>query len=239
MRHERHCSKGRVESPKTARGYSAATHLSNVSGGAPDRVWHTPLGFIGSSTAGVNGAGDQFPIRGAQLDGFDQVPPVITTGTATFKARINHDGTITYKLSYSKLAGTGKVLFADVHFGQQQNTGGILFFLCANVATAPSQGVPPQPGPSPGTTVPGTVNVSAGTQACPPGKGTLTGTIRPADIVGAPVQGIHPGGRAAAVDVLGSGQSYAQIRTKLFTPGEVRWRTKERTKTNQFPWFQC
>src|SRR6267378_4059060 len=90
-------------------------------------------------------------------------PPVITTGTATFKARINHDGTITYKLSYSKLAGTGEVLFADVHFGQQQNTGGILFFLCANVATAPSQGVPPQPqpGPSPGTTVPGTVNVSA------------------------------------------------------------------------------
>ena len=166
-------------------------------------------------------------------------PPVITTGTATFKARINHDGTITYKLSYSKLAGTGEVLFADVHFGQQQNTGGILFFLCANVATAPSQGVPPQPGPSPGTTVPGTVNVSAGTQACPPGKGTLTGTIRPADIVGAPVQGIHPGDLAAAVDVLGSGQSYAQIRTKLFTPGEVRWRTKERTKTNQFPWFQC
>ncbi len=239
MRHQRHCTKGRVESPKTARGYSAATHLSNVSGGAPDRVWHTPLGFIGSSTAGVNGAGDQFPICGAQLDGFDQVAPVITTGAATFKARINHDGTITYKLSYSKLAGTGKVLFADVHFGQQQNTGGILFFLCANVATAPSQGVPPQPGPSPGTTVPGTVNVSAGTQACPPGKGTLTGTIRPADIVGAPVQGIHPGDLAAAVDVLGSGQSYAQIRTKLFTPGEVRWRTKERTKTNQFPWFQC
>jgi len=114
-----------------------------------------------------------------------------------------------------------------------------LLLVCQYVATAPSQGIPPQPGPSPGTTVPGTVNVSAGTQACPPGKGTLTGTIRPADIVGAPVQGIHPGDLAAAVDVLGSGQSYAQIRTKLFTPGEVRWRTKERTKTNQFPWFQC
>src|ERR1700730_15766617 len=109
---------------------------------------------------------------------------------ATFKVRINHNGTITYKLSYAKLAGTGEVLFADVHFGQQQNTGGILFLLCANVATAPSPGVPPQPGPSPGTTVPGTVNVPAGTQACPPGKGTLTGTIRAADIVGAPVQGI-------------------------------------------------
>jgi CHRD domain len=90
------------------------------------------------------------------------------------------------------------------------------------VATAPSQGVPPQPGPSPGTTVPGTVNVPAGTQACPPGKGTLTGTIRAADILGAPVQGIQSGDLAAAAEVLGSGQSYAQIHTKLFTPGEVR-----------------
>jgi hypothetical protein len=71
-------------------------------------------------------------------------------------------------------------------------------------------------------TVPGTVNVPAGTQACPPGKGTLTGTIRAADIVGAPVQGIQSGDLAAAAEVLGSGQSYAQIHTKLFTPGEVR-----------------
>jgi hypothetical protein len=189
-------------------------------------LWIAPvavLGFFGFSPTGDTRAGDERPIIcGAALDGFGQVPPVITTGMATFKVRINHNGTITYKLSYAKLAGTGEVLFADVHFGQQQNTGGILFLLCANVATAPSQGVPPLPGPPPGTTVPGTVNVPTGTQACPAGKGTLTGTIRATDIVGAPVQGIQPGDLAAAVEVLGSGQSYAQIHTKLFTPGEVR-----------------
>jgi len=239
MRHQRHCTKGRVESPKTARGYSAATHLSNVSGGAPDRVWHTPLGFIGSSTAGVNGAGDQFPICGAQLDGFDQVPPSSLRGRQPSKR-----GSITMEPSLTNWA---------IRSWRAQGRSCLPMFTSANSkipGASSSSCVPmwlrrqakgshPQPGPSPGTTVPGTVNVSAGTQACPPGKGTLTGTIRPADIVGAPVQGIHPGDLAAAVDVLGSGQSYAQIRTKLFTPGEVRWRTKERTKTNQFPWFQC
>ena len=61
MRHERHCAKGRVESPKTARGYSAAARLSNVSGGAPERVFWIVMrapfctsGIICSSRAQVD-----------------------------------------------------------------------------------------------------------------------------------------------------------------------------------------
>jgi len=184
-------------------------------------LWIAPVavvGFIGFSMAGDTRAGDERPtICGAALDGFGQVPPNITEGTATLKLRINHDGTITYKLSYSNLTGAGAVLFTDVHFGQEQNTGGILFFMCSNVPTAPSQGVPPT---APG--VPGMVNVPMDTQTCPAGNGTLTGTIKPADIVGAPVQGIAAGDLAEVVEALGSGLTYGQIHTALFTAGEVR-----------------
>jgi len=141
------------------------------------KLWNAPIVAIPWILALSGPVASDDSLLQAMCAGFGQVPPVSTAGTATFKARINGDGTITYKLKYSQLAGTGEVLFADVHFGQQQNTGGILFFLCANVATAPSQGVPPLPGPSPGTTVPGTVTVPPLTQKCPVGKGTPTGTI--------------------------------------------------------------
>ena len=90
-------------------------------------LWIAPVavvGFIGFSMAGDTRAGDERPtICGAALDGFGQVPTNITEGTATLKLRIHHDGTITYKLSYSKLTGAGLVRFTDVHFGQEQNTG--------------------------------------------------------------------------------------------------------------------
>ena len=47
-----------------------------------------------------------------------------------FQARINPDKTISYTLQYSQLAETGAVIFADIHFGQKCNVGGIIVFLC-------------------------------------------------------------------------------------------------------------
>ena len=211
-------------------------------------LWIAPvavLGFIGSSTAGDKN--DQFPICRAQLDGLGQVPPVNTDGTATFKVKINHDGSISYQLRYSDLSGDdptmpsnpGKVIFADVHFGPPQNTGGILFFMCANQATAPSQGVPPQtPTDSLGGPIKGAVGANAtipipttkngqGTP-CPdtsttsPLKGTITAASAATDIVGAPVQGIAKGDLAAVVEAFKSGFTYAQVHTMNFPGGEVR-----------------
>src|SRR5262245_61425520 len=58
------------------------------------------IGLIGSSAA----AKDEPPhTLKAILDGFHQVPPVITEGTASFSGRINDDGTITYTLKYKNL----------------------------------------------------------------------------------------------------------------------------------------
>jgi hypothetical protein len=143
----------------------------------------------------------------AKLDGFGQVPPVITTGMGKFQARINPDKTISYTLQYSQLMGTGAVNFADIHFGQEQVNGGIIVLLCANV--------PPEGG----------VNVPPGTQMCPSGKGsgaTLTGKVMAGSIVGPAQQGINPGDWQAALAAIRSGLVYAQVHTVAFTNGEIR-----------------
>jgi len=143
----------------------------------------------------------------AQLNGFGQVPPVITRGMGKFQASINPDGTVTYTLRYSRLTGTGAVNFADIHFGQEQVIGGIIVFLCSNVMIG------------------GGVNVPPGTQTCPSGKGsgaTLKGTIMADSIVGPAQQGINPGDLQAALAAIRSGLVYGQVHTVAFTNGEIR-----------------
>jgi hypothetical protein len=179
----------------------------------------------------------------ALLDGFHQVPPVHTDGKATFTGQINEDGTITFTLTYSGLTEPVHVQFADVHFGQEQNTGGILFFLCSNQATAPTQANPVSV-PVTGTDTHGVtrdgVVVFNGPVAVPgfgtadglptcPDSGTVTGTIGPDAVVdvGAPFlprggQGILPGELDKALEAIRSGQTYVQIHTDAFPAGELR-----------------
>src|SRR5512142_2970648 len=91
--------------------------------------------------------------RHADLNGFHQVPAVITTGRGNISLSTDDEaGTITYTLQYSQLAKTGEVRFADIHFGQSQANGGIIVFLCSNVTTAGGDQIP----------------VPAGTPAAPP-----------------------------------------------------------------------
>jgi len=212
-------------------------------------VWF--LGFTGQKGTYAEDGG---PARlRALLDGFHQVPPVHTEGKATFTGRINEDGTITFTLTYLGLTdnpppercqppcnpnSTLKVQFADIHFGQEQNTGGILFFLCSNQATAPTQAHPvfatATGTDTHGVTRTGTqtlfngpVDVPLGTQPCPD-EGTVTGTIGSGAIVdvGAPgernAQGILEGELAKVVEAIRSGQTYAQIHTNAFPLGELR-----------------
>ncbi len=66
---------------------------------------------------------------------------------------------IRFELSYAHL--TGAVQQAHIHLGQRAVNGGISVFLCSNLGNGP-----------------------AGTQACPPAPAKISGTIRPADVVG-------------------------------------------------------
>ncbi len=94
---------------------------------------------------------------GALFNGYEEVPPVFTSGSGLVQLQISGDRTsIQYSLSYSGLSSA--VTQAHIHFGERPVNGGIIVFLCDNTGKAPA-GVPP----------------------CP-SSGTVTGTLTAADV---------------------------------------------------------
>jgi hypothetical protein len=134
-----------------------------------------------------------------QLSGFEEDPLVLsTTGKGLFLARIDdRKQEITYRLSYSGLAGS--VLQAHIHLGGMHQSGGISVFLCSNLGNGP-----------------------AGTQACPPAPATITGTIRPADVVGPVPQGIAAQEFAELVAAIRGGVTYVNVHSSTYQGGEIR-----------------
>lgn len=141
-------------------------------------------------------------VQFVQLSGFNETPLAVSSpSSATFRIAINERAQeITYRLSYSEF-GT-PVTQAHVHFGSPSQTGGISFFLCTNAGNAP-----------PGVVV----------QACPAaGPATITGTIKPADVIGPAGQGIAAGEFAEIVKAIKAGFAYVNVHTTQFGLGEVR-----------------
>ena len=121
-----------------------------------------------------------------------------TTGRGQFRARINQAGQqISYKLSYTALEGA--VLQAHIHFGAPAQSGGISVFLCSNLGNGP-----------------------AGTQVCPAAPATVSGVIRPADVIGPAVQGITAGQFAELLAAIRAGATYVNVHSELYTGGEIR-----------------
>jgi hypothetical protein len=86
------------------------------------------------------------------------------------------------------------VLFAHLHFAQKAVNGGIFTFLCSGM----------------------------GKPDCPP-FGTVTGTIKAADIVSpVPDQNLAKGDFAGAVRIIRSGNAYVNVHTEQFPAGEIR-----------------
>jgi hypothetical protein len=134
----------------------------------------------------------------ARLSGFEEVPVVSTGASGEFQARLRVEGEeISYELSYAGLEGT--VQQAHIHLGQRDVNGGISVFLCTNLGNGP-----------------------AGTQACPASPATITGTIRPADVVGPAAQGIAPGEFGELARAILAGVTYANVHSSKFPNGEIR-----------------
>jgi hypothetical protein len=150
----------------------------------------------------VAGSGDSIRER---LTGYEEDPMVVsTTGNGTFRAHISdRQQTIDYRLSYGELEG-GAVQQAHIHFGGPHQSGGIIVFLCTNLGNGP-----------------------AGTQMCPAAPGTVTGTIRPADVVGPAGQGIAAGEFDELVDAVRHGVTYVNAHTETYTAGEIRAQLEE------------
>jgi hypothetical protein len=140
------------------------------------------------------------------LEGFQEVPAVSTAGVGEFRAKINRDGSIAYELWYFGIEGD--VQQAHIHFAQRGVNGRIVVFLCTNLGNGP-----------------------AGTQACPPSPGVVTGTIMAADVIspGPPPasQGIDAGEFDAFVETLLEGVAYVNVHSTDFPAGEVRGQIRQ------------
>jgi hypothetical protein len=136
----------------------------------------------------------------ASLDSYHETSlSLSTSGTGSFRARLNHEGDqLTYELQYSGLEG-GNVLFAHVHLGQIGTTGGVMFFLCGG----------------------------GGRPACPNPPATVTGTVTASDVIGPSGQGVAPGEFEEAIDAMRDGAAYANVHTTVYPSGEIRGQINE------------
>jgi hypothetical protein len=134
-----------------------------------------------------------------RLSGYQEDPLVISTrGKGQFEAWVNPDkAEVRYRLRYAKLQG--QITQAHIHLGGEAQSGGIITFLCTNLGNGP-----------------------AGTQTCPASPATITGTIRPADILTVPGQGISAGEFREFIAALRAGVTYVNVHTNQFPDGEIR-----------------
>jgi hypothetical protein len=134
-----------------------------------------------------------------QLSGYEETPVALSTtgsGQAWVQIDERHDE-ILYRFSYTALEGD--VTQAHIHFGAPVQSGGISVFLCSNLGNGPE-----------------------GTQPCPAGTATVTGTITPADVGGPAAQGIAAGEFGELVAAIRAGMTYLNVHSTLYPTGEIR-----------------
>jgi hypothetical protein len=136
-------------------------------------------------------------VRTREMNGFQEVPSIMTAGVGEFVAKID-DAVIEYTLSYAGLEG-GATLFAHIHFGQAGVNGGVSAFLCGGGDKPP----------------------------CPAVAGTVSGVIDPTDVIGPTTQGIEPGSFAELVRALRTGMAYANVHTTRWPGGEIRGQIRD------------
>ncbi len=130
---------------------------------------------------------------GVRADDVNEVPAINSNATATFRAVIHSDGSITFKETFSGL--TSNAIFSHIHFGEVHVGGGVMIFLCGG----------------------------GGQPACPVAtSGTIEGTITPANVTGPTSQGVTPGDLASALRAVRQGAGYVNLHSVNFPAGEVR-----------------
>jgi hypothetical protein len=155
------------------------------------------LVVIGVGSAAAHGKPKREVIR-AWLTSVQEVPAVTTPASGSFRAVVDEEaGTIEYWLRYSDLQGA--ITQSHIHIGQAGVNGGISVFLCSNLGNGP-----------------------AGTQACPPAPGEISGTIAMSDVIGPAGQGVTAGDFADLLRALRDGVAYVNVHTDQFPGGEAR-----------------
>jgi hypothetical protein len=138
----------------------------------------------------------------ATLSGYEETPTLSTAGSGTFKAELVSDAmgmAIDYELTFADLEG-GAAAASHIHLGQRATAGGVSAFLCGG----------------------------GGKPACPPTGGTVTGTIRKADVIGPTGQGIAPGEFDELVRAMRAGFTYVNVHNAGRPTGEIRGQVRAR-----------
>jgi hypothetical protein len=136
------------------------------------------------------------------LSGYNEVPAVSSNGTGTLRVVVNDtEDEIAWELSYAGTAGV--VTQAHIHFAADGNNGGVSAFLCSNLGNFP-------------------------VQACPLSPGSVSGTIRAADIIGPSNQGIAAGELNELIQAIKERVAYVNVHTDAFPGGELRAQIKQK-----------
>lgn len=140
----------------------------------------------------------------ARLSGFNEVPlTILSPGSGSFQLNIDRAASmISYTLTYADIPTA--VTQAHIHFGKKHTAGGIIAFLCSNLANPP-----------------------AGTPPCPQQGGTVSGTIAAGQVVGQEAQNIPAGDFNALVSAIVSGTGYVNVHTTRFPAGEIRGQLRD------------
>jgi hypothetical protein len=134
----------------------------------------------------------------ADLEGFEEVPAISSTGTGDLRLKIaSDDSSFDFELGYEGLEGT-TTSAAHIHLGQKGVIGGVSVFLCGG------GGRPP----------------------CTPTSGTFTGTVTAANVLGPAVQGIAAGEFTELLHALREGATYVNVHTDKHPGGEIRGQIK-------------
>ena len=135
----------------------------------------------------------------AELNGFQEVASISTTGFGEFDARLVEPERIHYVLQYADLEG-GATLFSHIHFGQRSVNGGVSVFLCGG----------------------------GGKRPCAPVADRIEGDITPADVVGPSTQGIEALSWAELLRAMRAGHTYVNVHTTRWGTGEIRGQVNDR-----------
>ena len=134
-----------------------------------------------------------------KLTGYQETPALSTPGHGQFRLSIDRKHQeIHYVLTFGGLESPATQ--SHIHFENRTNAGPVIVFLCTNLGNGP-----------------------AGTQPCPANGGTISGTIRPADIInGGAAQGLAAGEFDELVRAIKSGATYVNVHSVNRPAGEIR-----------------
>jgi len=156
---------------------------------------------------GTHAQADEFS---AKMVGFQEVPAIFSAnGRGTLHLDLDRKArTITFKETFSGLSAP--VTQSHIHFGKIHVGGGITVFFCTNLNNGP-----------------------AGTQPCPAGGGTVTGTITGGNVLAIAAQGMPAGDFDALVALLDSDTAYVNVHSTNFPAGEIRGQIRDRDREDE------